>query len=335
MGQQLSADKLLDMLSLPLSKLESQLLHKKYQYTGIEFSGDTAFNIYQPRPAGKRKDPDQVRRKFTRSVLKHTFTLTYETTSAEEYRDFTGELKKKGFYCEYEKDKTVSPSSYLYQQGLYTADVSTKKIYDTTWYAFRFHKKILPYANDLKFADDLLQFTSHEYLVHYFGENNVKKDIYYFGGEDIVKCSVLFMNSNRQVIFIWSDGLNNRKIENLLFGGRHKLKSQAMNTKFIADNNWWLKSGIRAGMSLFELRTLNKKSIAFCGGDAPNPGLVLPESSGRIDFKNKDVILACMTCTDDKYLSTKIMSADKAMGEGRNFFIFTIVLYPLETGIFE
>jgi len=334
-GQELSADKLIDMLSLSLPKLESQLLHKKYLYAGIEFSGDTAFNTYEPRPVGgkKNKQAEAVRRRFTRAVLKNTFTLTYHTSSVNEYNDFIAELKKKGFYCEYEKDKTVS--SYLYQFRNYTADVSIKKAEDLTWYSFTFYKKLLPPPSELKFADDLLQFTSHEYLVLYFGANNVKRDLYYFGGEDIVKCSILFMNTNRQVIFIWKDNVNSRKINNLLIGGRHKLKSQQINAKSVEDNSWWLKSGIRAGMSLSELRTLNNKNIAFCGGDAPNPGLVLPESSSRIDFKNKDVILGCTKCDDDKFLHAKIMSADKAMAEGRNFFILTIALYPVESGLFE
>ena len=145
----------------------------------------------------------------------------------------------------------------------------------------------------------------------------------------------LLINTNRQVIFIWRDGLNSCKIENLLFGGQYKLKSQKGNQKFIAENSWPLKSGINAGMPLFDLRALNEKNIAFCGGDAPNPGLVFPESSGKVDFKNKEVILACMNCKDDKYLSTKIMYADKAMEEGRIFFILTIVLYPVMHGIFE
>ncbi|HMI79881.1 MAG TPA: hypothetical protein VK484_13875, partial [Ferruginibacter sp.] len=262
-------------------------------------------------------------------------TLIYQTTSVNEYNDFTGELKKKGFYCEYEKDKTISPAAYLYQHGIYTAEASVKKIRDTAWYSICFYRKLLPAPSELKFADDLLQFTSHEYLVVYFGANNVKRDLYYFGGEDIVKCSILFMNTNRQVIFIWKDNLNSRKINNLLIGGKHKLKSQQINAKSVEDNNWWLKSGIRAGMPLSELRTLNNKNIAFCGGDAPNPGLVLPESSSRIDFKNKDVILGCTKCDDDKFLHAKIMSADKAMTEGRNFFILTIALYPVESGLFE
>jgi hypothetical protein len=173
-------------------------------------------------------------------------------------------------------------ASYFYQHEAYTADASKK--YRWSNGILLHHKKIFPVDKDLHFAEDLLQFTSHEYLVYYFGEKNVKKDIYYFAGNDIVTCSVLLINTKRQVIFIWKDGLNRRRIDNLLFGGQHKLKSQETNDKFIAENSWFQKNGVHAGMPLFELRTLNDKNIAFCGGYAPNPGLIFPESSGKVDF---------------------------------------------------
>ena len=79
----------------------------------------------------------------------------------------------------------------------------------------------------------------------------------------------------------------------------------------------------------------NEKNIAFCGGDAANPGLVFPESTGVIDFKNADVILGCMNCSDDKFLSSTIMYADQAMEEARVLFVLTISLYPIVTGVFE
>jgi len=346
-GQDFSADKLIDMLSLTVPKFETQLINKKYQPLETEWSGDTAISIYEYRPAinfSKKKHADTVNRKFIRSTLKETFVLTYQTTSAVEYKTVIGALKKKGFFCEYEKDSTVSPPSYLYQHEDYTADASIKRVEDTAWYSITFNKKIFPVGRGPYFAEDLLQFTSHEYLVYYFGAKNVIKDIYYFGGNDIAKCSVLLINSKRQVIFIWRDGLNRRKISNLLFGGQHKLKSQEARDSIIAgkdkdsviaENSWLLKSGIHAGMSLFDLRELNKKNIAFCGGNAPNPGLIFPESTGKVDFKNNDVILGCVNCNDEKFLNAKIMYADKAMNEGRIFFILTIVIYPVENGIFE
>ncbi len=346
-AQDFSADKLIDMLSLTGPKLQNLLLSKKYHSSETEYFGDTAVTMYQTIPVisfNKKKQADSENRKFTRSVLKETFIHTYQTTSAAEYGNIIKALKKKGFYCEYEKDSTLSPAAYLYQHEDYTAEASIKREEDTAWYSITFYKKIFPGGKGLYFAEDLLQFTSHEYLVYYFGAKNVIKDIYYFGGNDIAKCSVLLINSKRQVIFIWRDGINRRKISNLIFGGQHKLKSQEGKDSItaekgrdsiIAENSWLLKSGIHAGMSLFDLREVNKKNIAFCGGNAPNPGLVFPESTGKVDFKNNDVILSCMNCNDDKFLSAKIMYADKAMKDGRIFFILTIVLYPGENGIFE
>jgi hypothetical protein len=334
-GQGFSADKLLDMLSLTVAEVDKQLVKKKYHPAETEFFGDTTVTLYQYHPAkSKKKQTDSVSRKFVITGLNETFKHTYQTTSATEYTGIIDALKQQGFYCEYEKDSTAALQAYLYQHGEYTAEASQKTAEDTTWFSITFHEKNLP-VNYIHFAEDLLQFTSHEYLVYFFGANNVKKDAYYFGADNVVKCSVLFINTKLQVIFIWRDELNRRKIGNLLFGGRHKLKSLGDNEGFIGENDWLLKSGIHAGMSLADLRTLNEKNIAFCGGDAPNPGLVFPESTNKVDFKNADVVLSCIDCSDEKFLHTKIMNADKALDEGRALFILTIILYPKINPVFE
>lgn len=337
-GQEFSANQLLDMLSLTVPKLENRLLNKRYFAEATVVSGDTAVKTYQYLPVikgGNKKRTDTVGRKLLRSVLKETFTHTYQTTSEAEYTGIINELKKNEFHCDYEKDTTIHSASHLYQHEDYTADASVIKQDSSTWYSITFYRKLLPVDSDLHFAEDLLEFTSHEYLVYYFGAHNVKKDVFYFAGNDIVSCSVLFTNTSRQVIFIWKDEINRRKIDNLLFGGQHKLKSQQDNEKFFAENSWKLKSKVHAGMPLFELRTLNEQNFAFCGGDAANPGLIFPESTGKIDFENAGVILGCMNCDDDNFQSSKVLYADKAMNDGRVLFVLTIALYPKETGLFD
>jgi hypothetical protein len=344
-GQNFSADKLLDMLSFSIPEIEKQLIKKKYRFSGIENFSDTAVTLYQFYPAKSKKKQsasrsvysggDSVSRKFLITVLNETFKNTYQTTSAAEYAGIIDALKLQGFYCEYEKDSTnTQPPAYLYQHGEFTAEASKKNLEDTTWYAITFHEKSLP-INYVHFAEDLLQFTSHEYLVYFFGAKNVQKDVYYFGKDNIGKCSVLFTNSKLQVIFIWRDELNRRKIGSLLFGGRYKLKSLGDNEGFIGENDWLLKSGIHAGMPLADLRILNEKNIAFCGGDAPNPGLIFPESTNKVDFKKADVVLGCTDCSDEKFLHTKIMNADKALSDGRALFILTIILYPVLNQVFD
>jgi len=337
-GQDFSTNQLLELLELTVPKLESKLLRKGFHAEAPVVSGDTAVQTYLYLPVsknGNKKRTDTVRKKFVRSVLKETFTHTYQTTSEAEYTGILHQLKKNEFYCNYEKDSAIHPASYLYQHEDYTADAFVIKHDSITWYAITFYKKSLPVDSDLYFAEDLLDFTSHEYLVYYFGTHNVKKDIFYFAGNDIVSCSVLFINTSRQVIFIWKDEINRRKIDNLLFGGQHKLKSQQDNEKFFAENSWKLKSRVHAGMPLFELRTLNEQNFAFCGGDAANPGLIFPESTGKINFENAGVILGCMNCEDENFLNSKVLYADKAMNDGRVLFVLTIALYPRNTGLFD
>ncbi len=330
-SQDLSADKLVDMLSLSINKAESQLVSKKYTHCSTAIKGDTTCKLYQYYPiriANKKKPADAVSRKFLISNFDQTYSFTYQTDSKTEFSNIIKALKKKGFQCSYEMDSTMRPASYVFQYQDHTAEASIQKQDDTAWYTITFDKKILPVDKELIFAEDLLQFTSHEQLVYYFGAKNVKKDVYFFGEKDIASCSVLLMNTDRQVIFVWSDGLNNRNINSLLIGGQHKLKSMTGNEKVITENKWSLKCGLRAGMPLYDLRSMNQKNISFCGGYAPNPGLVFPESTGKINFKDKDVILGCMNCDDEKFQSIKSMNADKAMKDGRIFFVLTIVLYP-------
>lgn len=330
-SQDLSADKLVDMLSLSVNKAESQLINNKYVLYSSTENLDTSLKLYASHPVktGKtKKNADVVSRKFLIYNFDETFKYSYKTSSKIEFSNIIKALKKKGFQCSYEMDSTIRPASYVYQYQDHTAETCIQILDDTTWFTIAFDKKTLPVDKEIIFAEDLLQFTSHEQLVYYFGAKHVKKDVYFFGEKDIASCSVLLMNTDRQVIFVWSDGLNNRNINSLLIGGQHKLKSMTGNEKFIAENKWGLKCGLRAGMPLYDLRSMNKKNISFCGGYAPNPGLVSPESTGNIDFKNKDVILGCVNCDDDLFMGTKSMNADKAMKDGRIFFVLTIVLYP-------
>jgi hypothetical protein len=337
-GQQISSDQLLNLLSLSLPKLESQLSSKRFFPASEKSEGDTTFKTYEYRPSSKRGkniESDSISSKIVRASLKESSTLCYQTTAEREFLSAIETLKKRGFYCEYEKDSTIKTSSYLYQHEDFTAEAASYYHDNLKWFCITFFKKNLSINKEFVFAEDLLEFTSHEYLVYYFGEKNIQKDIFYFAGNEVVNCSVFLIDTERQAVFIWKDGLNRRKIDNILLGGQHRLKSQQTNNKFIAENIWKLKSGVHAGMSLFELRNLNNKDISFYGGDAANPGLIVPESSNRVNFKNADVILGCMNCSDPGFGKTKMLTAEKAIYDGRILFVLTIALYPITSGIFD
>lgn len=86
-----------------------------------------------------------------RVVFKETSKLTYQTTTVAECNGIVEELKRAGFYCEYEKDSIIKPAFYLYQHEDYTAEVAIKKVDSTTWYAITFYKKVLHVEKDFHF----------------------------------------------------------------------------------------------------------------------------------------------------------------------------------------
>jgi hypothetical protein len=297
-------------------------------YSGTELRSDTSIKSFNFKSDEIAKLPDTLDRNILIATCKGESTLTYQTTSATEMSNLKKELKLLGFYCSYEGDTSFSSNYLLFQHLNFIATIFEAIKDETTLYSIKFQKKIFPDSKTLYYADDLLHFTSHEYMVYYFGEENVKKDIYFFSGNEITKCSVLFAGTNRQAVFIWEDEVNKRTIANLLFGGQQKLKSAINKDKYISESNWLLKSGLYAGMSLYELRKLNGSDFNFYAGNAINSGMVLEENKGNINFKKENIILGCINCTDDKYRSTSIMSVDKAIAENRIMFVLSVILTP-------
>jgi len=98
----------------------------------------------------------------------------------------------------------------------------------------------------------------------------------------------------------------------------------------IPENLWRLKSGIRPGMSLYQLRKLNDAAFNFNGGNSASTGKIATDSTGKLDFKRESVILGCMNCTDPAFAKRKIMNSDDAIEEERILFVQTIILEPVK-----
>ncbi len=328
-GQAFSCDNLLNFLSLNDAKQESQFSKKGFAVKDISKVADTSVKVYEWNiKAANKKLVDSVKRRLIKRNFPGSFTIAYQTGSFDECKSIKEDLLKRGFYYLTPADQITDTTSLLFQHQSITAKFSTVRNDSTILYSFQFYKKEFPNSADMYYADDLLNFTSHEYLVYFFGEQNVKKDVCFFSDDQIAKCSVLFLNTNRQVVFIWDDEVNRQAISSLLIGGQQKLKSQQDYDKYIAENNWLLKSGIHAGMSLYELRLLNGADIHFYGGNAVNTGEVLAKNEGKINFKIESVILGCMNCRDNKFSSSSVISADDALKDGRILFVLSIVVKP-------
>ena len=323
-GQPLTVDKLFSVGILPQLKFDKYLSGIGFIPIGKENIKDSLITLYDYRRSRKFSNIDSIRRSIIRKDIKDNTLITFNTVSLTEYSNLKLQLKNKGFFCN--REDVDSPSIY---QNKDLSVVSSVYVEDTTkWYSLQFHKKIFPKAKDIYYADDLLTFTSHEYLVHYFGEKNVKKDIYFLSGNEIAKCSVLFLNTNRQVVFIWEDEENRCTISNLLFGGQQNLKSSQESGRYIEENHWALKSGIRPGMSLAELRLLNGDDFRFYGGNSVNSGSVIADNKGKLDFKKESIILGCLNCRDEKFTMANVIHADDSLDEGRILFVLSVIINP-------
>jgi hypothetical protein len=328
-AQGITADRLIDYLTTDPLKIDNLLDNKKFFFANKEHSGDTAIKIYyyKPEPKGKKKILDSVKRVLLRSEWKEGSSLTYQTSSAEEFGLLKDELKKEGFYSN-SNDSEIDSAALLFQHRELTALAFLTQSDSIKYYSFSFFKKKFPIPEDIYFGEDLLAFSSHEYLASFFGEQNVVKDIYYFTGNELASCSVLFPNTKRQAVFIWQDQVNKTGIFTIFFGGQQNLKSLADYDKVIAENDWVLKSGIHPGMTIYQLRMLNKNDFSFYAGNAANSGSVLSQKTGELDFNKESIILGCVNCNNDRYESAKTMSADDAISNEIILFVLTVILNP-------
>lgn len=328
-GQVVSWDNLLSMVTMTKPKLTVYITKKGFAYSGKDEINDTVLSRYNYGRVKNKKDKiidSTIRVLFTGDV-KETAVVSYQTTSYAEYDELLTAIKKDGFYCN-TPAAAVQTEPALFQHN----DITVRTFFTVTDsiknYTFRVQKKILPNPKDVNYGDDLLAFNSHEYLLYYFGKNNVKNDVYFLSENEVARCSVLFLNTNRQVVYIWKDDVNKSTIDHLLFGGQQKLESLNQNNNFIAENNWILKSGVHAGMSLFELRRLNADDFKFYGGNAANAGSVLQDNTGKLNFKRENIILGCMNCNDKNFSAAAIINADDAIADEKILFVLTIALKP-------
>jgi len=331
-GQVIPAIEITDAVTIAKQKFDSYLSKKGFAFIGTSYQADTISREYNFRSTAKNKFKDSVQLSIQRSLFsystKEDFSFTYHTSSKDEYRQIRNELIKAGFYTNKVND-TLLEKKVLFQSKDMTVFMAFDRLDDTLGdYTFTARKQVLPKPKEIEYAEDLIVFDSHEYLKFYFGEANVKRDIYYLSDTKIGKCSVLFPNSDKQVVFLWSDQLNNRNLSKIYIGGQLMAESSLEYDKNVAENIWRLRNGIHSGMSLYALRLLNDAAFNFNAGKSANSGMVFTDSTGKVDFKAENIILGCMNCNDNRYLRQTVLNSDDAIAEERILFVHTIILDP-------
>ncbi len=251
--------------------------------------------------------------------------FTLHTSSLNEYIDGQQSLIKAGFF--YNKEKNVTKdTSILFQKGNMLIQATALDLDGIKQYNFILTLKKMPAA--VKFAEDLLQFDSHELLVSFFGEANVKKDMYYFSEKELKKCSVLFSGTRYQVVFVWGDENN---LNNLLYVlVPHLLPTAGAKKKnpITGNNEWQFRNGIYPGMELKELLRLNETDFNIYGNASELAFMVKPDENGKIDFTKTAVMLSCDNCDDIKMFNQKEVSALAVARKDLPMYVSDVVIYP-------
>jgi hypothetical protein len=247
------------------------------------------------------------------------------TSSLNEYVDGQRSLIKAGFFYDTQKDVSKD-TSILFQKGNTLIQATAGEDDGIPQYSFKLKVKKIPSA--IKYAEDLLQFDSHEFLVSFFGDQNVKKDMYYFSEKELKKCSVLFSGTRYQVVFVWGDENN---LNNLLYIlVPHALPTAGAEKKnpVTGNNEWQFRNGIYPGMDIKELLRLNEMDFNIYGNTSELAFMVKPVDNGKIDFKKTAVMLSCNNCDDIKMFNQQEVSALAVAKKDLPMYVTDVIIYP-------
>ena len=323
--QSLTVNDMLALSSLSPKNFNSYMNKKGYLQGDRGFRNDEIAITYFAKKKPGESDSLVVDRRVDIYREEDVYCFVLHTSSKDEYLDGRKWLRKSGFFCSDNSD-TSQAMSLQYQKKSITVRVNTGEEDNRPAYTFLLQKIKLPDPATIKYAEDLLKFNSHEYLVGFFGENKVKKDDYYFTENELRKCSVLFGNTNKQAIFIWDDEANYSKLSYILISGILPTPAAVQYNGNIGQNKWQLKNGIYSGMSLKELLRLNRKDFEFYGHNSEYSLMVSPSGTGSIDFKKTGVILGCLDCSGSGLLEKLKVSAADAVAYHLTMYVFYIMI---------
>jgi hypothetical protein len=321
-----SIDDLLTLSSLSPKKFDHYMSEKGFLSGGRTIQDDATALTFLGKQQVNPEDSFVHSRTVNLYKKENAFCFAYHTTSYEEFIEGRNRLKKANFFYAANKD-TSQEVPLLFQHKNITIHTSKDIEEGNPVYTFLLKKKVLPNIVT-RFAEDLLVFDSHEYLAAYFGEQNVKKDVYYFSEKKFKKCSVLFGNSNRQVVFVWEDEDNLSKLSYIVISGVMPTAEGMPFNDNIGRNIWSFKSGIYCGMSIRELLEINKRDFKFFGVESDYSMMIEPENTGYIDFKRVGVMLSSLDGTSLPLLKKQTVSAEEAIENHLALHVFYIMLTP-------
>ncbi|MEP6467399.1 MAG: hypothetical protein ABJB05_13910 [Parafilimonas sp.] len=323
-SQSFSVDGLLALSAVPSKNIERFMKKKGFEITIVK-SDSVDMQACFKMKLKKGKAYEEPVRSVEISLHNDCKYFTLHTTSGRDYLECEKSLIEGGFFYD-TKIEIDSTTSGFFQKGNITIQAIPDSESDEPQYTFILKQRIIP--STVKYAEDLLQFDSHEYLASFFGTQNVKKDLYYFSEKELKKCSVLFSGTKYQVVFVWGDEDN---LSNLLYViVPHSLPtaSAEKNQPLTGNSEWQFKSGIYSGMDIKSLLRLNGADFNIYGNESEFAFMVKPEDAGKINFKKTAVVLSCSNCKDIKMFNKNEVSALAVARQDLPMYVNDVIIYP-------
>jgi len=290
---------------------------------GFKSNKLTAVDPEQPQFINKQ-NKEKIIRMLSRQETTEGATVAFETSSQQEYNLLKQDLLDNHF--------TKVSSSQKNEEEFQKENVIIKvytPVTDSANYRILIDRKAMPSMGEMIYAEDLLSFNSHEYLVAVFGRAQVKKDTFYFSEKEFTSCSVLYPNTFAQAIFLWEDVANYRTLSFVIVGERWDQDQTFLNTQGAAQNKWQSRNGTYIGMSLNELVKLNNHHIELFGWNSDQPGYAALNNQGKLDFRRVAIQLLCLECRDDKYYTkTNLIKSETLLRSQSRVYINKMILIP-------
>lgn len=323
-SQSFSVHDLVNLSNTPSKDIGQFMNQRGFIFYGTDPVIDTMAASFIPKikghktPTGPQRSIDLYQRHDSRYFILHAVSLS-------EYLDGQQSLIKSRFVYDNKRDLSKE-ASVLFQKGNISVE-AIKQVQDSiVQYSFKLKEKKIP--DSIVYAEDLLQFDSHEFLVTYFGEKNVKKDMYYFSEKELQKCSVLFSGTPHQAVFVWGDENNLTNLSYILVSNVLPTRESVKNNPLIGNNEWKFQNGIHSGMPIRDLLRLNETDFDIYGNKSDLAFMVKPAINGRINFKKTAIMLSCNDCYESKLLDQPEVSALDIAKANLPMRVFDIILYP-------
>ncbi len=324
-SQSFSVHDLVNIADMKTADISNFMYKKNYIHNTDAEANDTSLTSYIQKIKGHKiaidtfKSIDLYQKRSVKYFVLHT-------SSRLDYTEGRQWLLKEKFV--YDGKKDISKSPYISFEKSNIVIESTQAQKDSfTIYTFTLKEKKAP--DSVTYADDLLQFTSREYLTTYFGKKNVTDDLYFISDKQTKKCSVLMSGTPSQAVFVWNDESNYDSLAYIMLS--NELPTKTGKEKGVLQgsvNNWKLRCGVQWGMKLKDMLRLNQMDFTIYGNKSDYYLMVKPEVTGKIDFAKMAIMMSCTDCDANEIFNQNELSALEAAKAQVPLKVSDIILYP-------